>query len=541
MPPLGQQRERIQDDLRGLMAGEVRCDDVFVRLFASDASIYEIKPLGVVRPRSTADVAACVHYAAEKRIPIHARGAGTGVAGESLGPGLILDFSAHLRRVVRIDADRVRVQPGVVLERLNEQLRRQGRIFGPDPATSAVTTLGSMLAIDAAGSRWLKYGSTRRHVQSFQVVLADGHVIELGREPLFDGQSTSTIPRKRELVNRLAALLADKAELIRRSQPNCPQNHCGYNLVDVLGEGYIDVARLLVGSEGTLALITEATLATQPLPLHCGVALLLFDSLDKAARAVPDILASNPTACDLMDRRHLTLAREAEPRFEQLIPPETEAVLLVEQDGDEPLEVRSRLHRLVGELWQQKRIVFGARQAFESDEVKLFWRLIDKAQPALYQVSGPSRPLPIVEDMAVSPEVLPDFLVRMQNVLKRHQVTASLYCHAGQGQLHVQPFLDLASPDDVQRMRQLAEDLYQEVFAVRGSISGEHACGLSRTAFVRQQAGELFDVFLEVKRIFDPDNILNPGKIVGDDPDLITRHVRPQINCGAGGRLRRRI
>jgi Fe-S oxidoreductase len=131
--------------------------------------------------------------------------------------------------------------------------------------------------------------------------------------------------------------------------------------------------------------------------------------------------------------------------------------------------------------------------------------------------------------MAVAPEVLPDFLVRMQNVLKRHQVTASFYCHAGRGQLHVQPFLDLAGPDDVQRMRRLAEELYQEVFAVQGSICGEHACGLSRTAFVRQQAGELFDVFLEVKRIFDPDNLLNPGKIVGDDPDLIARHVRPSI------------
>ncbi len=155
--------------------------------------------------------------------------------------------------------------------------------------------------------------------------------------------------------------------------------------------------------------------------------------------------------------------------------------------------------------------------------------MIDKAQPTLHRVPGPSRPLPIVEDMAVSPDVLPDFLVRMQNALKRHQVTASLYCHAGQGQLHVQPFLDLANADDVQRMRRLAEDLYGEVFAVRGSISGEHACGLSRTAFVRRQAGPLFDVFLEVKRIFDPNNIFNPGKIVGDDPEMMIRHVRPPI------------
>ncbi len=536
MPPLDPQRERIQDDIRGLIAGEVRCDDVFCQLFASDASIYEIRPLAVVRPRNANDVSACVHYAAAKKIPIHARGAGTGVAGESLGPGLVLDFSAHLRRVIRIDPDRVRVQPGVVLERLNESLRPSGRLFGPDPAASDVTTVGSMIAVDAAGSRWLKYGSTGRRVQSLQVVLADGTVLEFGREPIANGVSTSTIPRKKELVDRLAALLADKAEVIRQNQLKTAQNHCGYNLVDVLGEDSIDVARLLVGSEGTLAIVTEATLETDPIVRHRGVALLLFDSVEKAARAVPDILAHHPTACDLMDRRHLSLAREAEPRYNQLIPAESEAVLLVEQDGDDPQDVRTRLHRLVHELWQQRRLAFGARLAFEEDETELFWRLVDQAQPTLYRLPGPSRPLPIVEDMAVSPDALPDFLVRMQNVLKRNQVTASLYCHAGQGQLHVQPFLELAGPDDVLRMRRLAEELYEEIFAVHGTISGEHACGLSRSAFVRRQAGPLFDVFVEIKRIFDPENILNPGKIVGVDSDLLVRHIRPPIPAVGGAK-----
>jgi FAD/FMN-containing dehydrogenase/Fe-S oxidoreductase len=529
MSPLDPQRERIQDDLRGLVAGEVRCDDVFLELFASDASIYEIKPLAVVRPRSTADVAACVQYAAGKRLPIHARGAGTSVAGESLGAGLVLDFSAHLRRIIRIDENRVRVQAGVVHERLNAQLRQQGRLFGPDPATSSITTIGSMLAIDAAGSRWLKYGSTGRHVHSLQVVLADGQVLEVGREPLADGASTSAIPRKRELVNRLAALLTQHAELIRQRQPNGSRKTCGYHLADVLGDGYVDVAKLLVGSEGTLALITEALLGTEPLPPHRGVTLLLFDSLEKAARTVLDVLAERPTACELMDRRHLSLAREADPRFEQMIPAETEAALLVEQEGEDPLEVHGRLHRLVGELWQQKRLAFGARQAFEDDERELFWRLVDKVQLSLYRLKGTSRPVPVVEDMVVAPEAMADFLVRMQNVLKRHQVTASFFCHAGHGQLHVQPFLDLANADDVQRMRRLAEELYQEVFAVQGSVGGEHGCGLSRTAFVRQQAGPLFEVFRAVKQIFDPQNVLNPGKIIGDDPDLITRHLRPAL------------
>lgn len=370
----------------------------------------------------------------------------------------------------------------------------------------------------------------RRHVRSLQVVLADGQLMEVGREPLADGTRRDANPRKRELVNRLVTLLTKHADLIRQNQPKSPLNRCGYQLIDVLGDGHLDLARLLVGSEGTLALITEATLATRPLPRHRGVALLLFDSLEKASRSVLEILPWQPTACDLVDRRHLSLARETEVRFDLLIPRETEAVLLVEQEGETPLEVRDRLHRLVDDVWHQKHMAFGARQAFDPDEMELFWQLVNKVEPAMYPMKGPSRPVPVVEDMAVPPEVLPDFLVRMQNVLKRHQVTASLFCHAGQGQLHIQPFLDLTHADDVQQMRRLAEELYQEVFDVGGTISGEHACGLSRTPFIPRQVGELYDVFRQVKEIFDSAGTLNPGKIVGNDPDLMTRNLRPAMN-----------
>ena len=184
MPELDHQRERIQEDLRGLIAGDVRCDDLFCQLFSSDGSIYEIRPLGVVRPRSTADIAACVQYAADKNISLHARGGGSGMAGESLGPGLVIDFSKYMRRIIRVDEEIVRVQPGIVLERLNSQLKPQGRHFGPNPSNAAVTTIGSMIAIDASGSRWLKYGSVRRHVRSLLVVMADGSVMDFGRTAL---------------------------------------------------------------------------------------------------------------------------------------------------------------------------------------------------------------------------------------------------------------------------------------------------------------------------------------------------------------------
>ncbi len=531
---LDQQRERIQDDLRGLIAGEVRCDDVFLQLYASDASIYEIKPLGVVLPRSAADVAACVQYAAEKQIPVHARGAGTGLAGESLGPGLVVDFSRHLHRVKYVGAETVRVQPGVVRERLNAQLRRLGRVFGPDPANRCATTIGGTIAIDGAGSHWLKYGSARRHLVSLRVVLGDGTPLTLGREPLQNGASTDADLRKRELIDRVARLLADNAELIRTHQPASPVNRCGYHLADVLGNGFLDLPKLLAGSEGTLALITEAVLATQILPRHRAVALLLFASLDGASRAVLELLPHQPVACDLMDRRHLSLARETEVRFDLLIPRETEAALLVEVDADAPWEARQRLHRLVDQVLVKQPLAFASRQALDPSEIDLFWQLAHKVTPSLYRLKGDTRPVPVVEDMAVPPAVLPEFLVRVQNVLKWHQVTASMFCHAGQGQLQIQPFLNLALPEHVQKVERLAEDLYAEVFDAGGTISAEHACGLSRTPFVQRQCGPLYELFREIKRGFDPKNILNPGRVVADEPRPMTAGLRPLVSLPAG-------
>ena len=572
---MDQQRARIQEDLRGLLVGEVRCDDVFVQLYASDASIYEIRPLGGVLPRTTADVVATVRYANQHQIPIHARGAGSGIAGECLGPGLVIDFSKHLRRIIHTDADTVRVQPGVVHERLNAHLRQSGRIFGPDPAMSSVTTMGSVIAVDAAGSHWLRYNSARQHVKSLQVVLADGEVLEVGQEPLLANvnstasrerqlasrerqlasrerqrpedstasrehqrpdesslapSSIDALPpaeaRRRDLVARLAELLGREADLIRRKQPKSLVNTCGYNLVDVLKDGHVDLPKLLSGSEGTLALITEATLGIQPLVRHRGLCVLLFDRLDSALRAVPDIVQLGPSACDLIDRRHLSLARETDPRYDQLISPAAEALLLVEHEGDDPVEVRSRLQQVADRIRRRKRLAFDSRQVVDVEEVELFWQLARKVVPTLYRLKGSTRPLPFIEDLAVPPAALPDFCVQMQNIFKRHQVTASLFGHVGHGQLHVRPFLDLADPADVAKIEPLAADLYQAVFDVGGTISGEHACGLSRTQFIRQQCGELYDVFREVKRIFDPRNVFNPGKVVGDEPGLMVKNLR---------------
>ena len=521
---MDQQQERILADLRGVLDGEVHCDDLFLQMYSGDASVYEYRPLAVVRPRNLDDVVAVTQYAAENRLPIHPRGAGTGLAGESLGAGIVIDFSHSMRRVLEVGEDSVRVQPGVVLAQLNRHLAAIGRMFGPDPATRSVTTVGSVVALDGAGSHWPRYGSARRHIRSMQAVLADGQVIEASQHKLSDAAPESTLS---QLVDRLARLIRREQSCLDKHWPRAAVNRSGYAIRDVLQEDQLDLARLLVGSEGTLAMFSEVTLSTVPIAPERGLTMLFFERLELAARGALEAAKLQPATCDLMDRRLLSIARETDPVFDRLIPRQAEAVLLVEQDGQSHQEVRERMEELVRRLQRQSQLAFHTRSTLQRDERDQYWRLARRVVPRLYRLKGSIRPLPFVEDMAVPPESLPDFLVTLQNVLKSHQVTATLFAHALQGQLHVRPFLDLGNSSDVGKMRELATDLYQEVLAVGGTVSGEHGDGLSRTWFLRRQFGPAYEVLQEVKRIFDPHNLLNPGKIVAEAPHPLTQSLRP--------------
>ena len=526
------EQQRIEEDLRGQIAGEVRCDDLFVQLYASDASIYEVAPLGVVRPRTVEDVVATVRYAAANNISLHARGSGSGLAGESLGRGLIVDFSRYMRRVLEASEleageQTVRVQPGVVLDDLNRQLAATGRKFGPDPATSHVTTLGGVISIDGAGSHWPAYGSARQHVESLEVVLATGELVELSTHDVSTAGINNHNGPLPALLGGMQTILNRYDEFLTTCQPRSLVNRCGYRLDDLRQDNHLNLARLLTGSEGTLGLITAATLRTSPLPTHVGSVLLFFESLEKAARASLEITALGPSACDMMDRRHLSLARESDPRYELLIPQAAEAVLLVEHQADTAGELSARLSETVNSLQEKSQLASGAYIADDHYDHEMLWQLARHYVPTLYRLKGNSRPVPVVEDIAVPPEELPEFLHRAQQILKKEHVTASFFGHAGHGQLHIRPFLDLSSQDDIHKMAALTDQLYQEVWKVGGTISGEHGDGLSRTPYVAEQYGPLADAFSEIKELFDPQEILNPGKIVAlESTGEITDHLR---------------
>ncbi len=525
------ENQRIEEDLRGQLQGEVRCDDLYTQLYSTDASVYEIRPLGVVRPRSLRDVVATVQYADENQIPLFPRGAGTGLAGDSLGRGIVIDFSRFFRRILKLENGRVRVQAGVVLATLNRFLASNGLLFGPDPAMSHVTTMGSVVAIDAAGSHWRRYGSARRHVEALHIVLADGVVLKVGRHkiPKDDDAVGESCPATRldHLVQSVARLITRHEKLIADHRPKSPVNRSGYILGDVLQDGQLDLAKLLVGSEGTLALILDATVTLDPLPVHRGCALLLFDSLEKAANAVLELLPHELVACDLMDRRHLNLARESDVRYELLIPGEAEAVLLVEHHGKSLAEVRAKLEEVVDLVQFRSGLAAAVHIAEDDGDFQLFWGLARRFVPTLYRLQGTMRPVPCIEDMAVPPVSLPVFLKHAQDTFKRLQVTASVFGHAGHGQLHIRPFLDLMNAEDVATLETLATELYEKVWLLGGTISGEHADGLSRTPFLSTQFGPLVNVFRELKQIFDPKGLLNPGKIVPLASTRMTHDLRP--------------
>ncbi len=517
--PLLDQRH-IRDDLRGILRGEVMFDDLTRMLYSTDASIFEVRPLGVVTPRDEEDVCALVRYAAEHDVPLIPRGAGTGLAGESLGSGIVVDLSRHLRSILEIGVDTIRVQPGVMLRELTNALAAAGRRFAPNPACLECT-LGGMLATNASGSRALRHGYTRDHVESLRVVLDTGEAVAVSherrhgitREPNPDSSVAlpPPMPRLDDILSSLATLLEENAALIQNGQPRTPFNRCGYLLHDVLTPDHVDLPRLLVGSEGTLGLFTQATLRTIPLPGGQAVVLLGFDGLDSALAAVPLAIASGAAGCDLLDRRLLALARNAAPIP---VPATVEAVLLIEYEADSPAEARERAQSLAAQVQRQERRAVHSRTASEPEDVERLCRLRELALPGLYALRGSSQAVPFIEDVGVPVDALDVFLDGMQKLLQQHETTASFLVHAGAGQVHTRPFLDLRQPRDVARLRALAEDVHTLALRLGGTVSTQHGTGIARTPWVARQYGTLYPVLRQVKAIFDPRHLFNPGKII---------------------------
>jgi len=533
MPIITAQQERLQGDLRGLIEGEVRCDEVALRLYSTDASLFECRPLGIVYPRHRDDVAACVRYASEHGISIHARGAGTGRTGACLGHGLVLDFTKSMRRVVQISDDSVTVQPGATLDRVNGQLTHaQGQIIGPDPGYLPATTIGSLLAVDGAGPRWLSRGFPHQAVRKLQVVLVNGEIVTLERpdanasvaHPIPENGTSFADHISRELARYLsltsvAKTVASQSATRQRGLPG----RLGYRVCDVVQpRRAVDLIPLLVGSEGTLGIITQAELDTTATPQSSGIVLFLFDQLDNAMQSIPIIRAHRPETCELIDRRRISLLRDWDARFKSLLPLDAEAILVVEFEGKHYLTVGDSIHDLVNELRHDRRLCYTTRVAFHPNDLALFRSLVAKSQFALYRMRHYLSGISHFEDTVVPVDRLSAFIVAVQNLFKRHDLTPSFFGHVGHGQISVHPVLNLSSTDSLVRLRRATPEYYDEVFNQVGFISSEQAFGWAKTPIVPLQHESYYQVYEQVKKLFDPQGLLNPGKIIPrqDTPPL---------------------
>ena len=516
--------QRLTAALRGRLDGELLTDPVARSLWATDASIYLRRPAAVVVARSESDVRRALGAARAVGVPVTPRGTGTALAGQATAPGLALDLSP-MDAVTAYDreARTCSVQPGAIQAELNARVEPDGLLFGADTSTSDVATLGGMIANNSAGMRSLVYGTTADQVRGLRCVLS-GEVVELRPLPRAEAQRRARGEDAEARLLRCALELGDRhGDEIRRRYPHMVRRVSGYGLDALVDPGTLDLTRLVCGSEGTLAVVTRADLRLHPLPDQRRVATLEFDALTSAAAATPPLLETGPSYVELLDRVALDRAR-SNPAYRDataFVEGDPEAVLLVEYSGTaEDVDAR------MGELENRAPAVGAARSAeLPQGDVARTVKLRKSILPLLLGTTDADKPVAFVEDAAVPPDRLEEFVARFAELVAGEGTWACFYGHASVGCLHVRPALNTKDPAGVARMRRLAEHVAGLVVELGGSISGEHGDGLSRSEFLgRMYGAELLEAFAALKRAWDPAGLLNPGVIV--DPAPMQEHLR---------------
>ncbi len=561
-------RPALVDDLEGLVEGDVRFDTYTRELYATDASAYERTPIGVVMPTSTDDVAAVMRYCARREIPVLPRGGGTSLAGQTVNEAVVLDFTRNMDSVVEIDADAAtaRAEAGTYLGDLNRELKPHGLKFAPDPAWGDKSALGGAIGNNSTGSHSLKYGKTDYYIEECEAVLADGSVERFGEievEELrarADPDSDEILPR---VYAQVVRILDEEAEEVEERYPELKRNVSGYNLDMLVDEargerrtpddkgldpdseaGTVNLARLLAGSEGTLAIVTEATVSLEPIPNTASVALLTYDSVVDAMEDVAPILEHDPAAVEVMDDVLLDLAREtAEFRdVVGLLPEGTDAVLLVEFYAEDDDHGRQQVADLIAdrvtdgdsqvepsvaavETTDKPHTAVGSMEAHDAETRAKFWKMRKSGLPILLGRTTDEKHIAYIEDTAIPAENLPAYVSDFQDILEKHDTFASYYAHAGPGVLHIRPLVNTKTVEGLETFEAIADEVTDLVVKYGGSVSGEHGDGRARTQWNRKLYGNhLWGVFRDLKSAYDPDWLLNPGNICGDHD--MTEHLR---------------
>ncbi|TAJ19437.1 MAG: FAD-binding oxidoreductase [Dehalococcoidia bacterium] len=538
--------EALASDLAtGLSGGreDVRVDRPYRLLYATDASIYEMEPVAVVFPRSTADVQHIVRVAAARGVPVLPRGGGTSLAGQGVNHAIVIDMSRHMDQVLEINAEErwARVQPGVVVDALTKAGRPHGLMYAVDPSPKNRATIGGGIGNNSCGAHSVIYGKTLDQVLSLEVVLSDGTTTR------FEHLTGAALGEKRAAQNLegaiyrgIAHIAAANADEVRARFPKIQRRVSGYNLDEFLpGDGFadsMDLARMVVGSEGTLAVVTEAKVRLAQVPRAKGVAALHFPTVASACRATMAALEHHPSSVEIVGSTIIERCRESVgyARLVDFVIGNPGALLLVEMYGDTPEDVAASLARLT-EDFAARNLTRDVVLALDAGSQARMWRMREAGLGLLMSVRGDAKPVAYVEDPAVPPERLGDFIEAFDALVRRHGTESAYYGHASVGCMHLRPMANIKSEVGLATMEAIATEVADLVLQFGGSLSGEHGDGILRGVFTERMFGpQLTEAFREVKRTFDPLGILNPGKIV-DTPAFndnlrlspVTRSLQP--------------
>lgn len=520
----------LRRDLEKHLDGEVRFDTFSRLLYSTDASIYQIEPLGVVIPRHADDVEATVRVARQHGVPVLPRGGGTALAGQTVGRAVILDMSNYMHQVLELNTEEhwAWVQPGVVQDQLNAYLRPHGFLFGPDTSTSSRATIGGMIGNNSAGARSILYGKTIDHVLELKVVLSDGSTALF--RPMEKAQVEQIIREdtlEAGIYRDVLRVAQDNRDEVLERYPKLLRRVSGYNLDEFITDAPTNLAKMVVGSEGTLAAVTAAKVRIMPRPQATAVLVTHFDDLIEAVEATEAILPYEPSAIEMVDRKIVEGARAAKEFAGRLpfLQGEPDGLVIAEFYGDSPQEVADKVEKLEADLRRHK-WGYAYSPALTAPAQADVWKMRKAGLGILMGTREERKPVAFVEDTAVDPAKLPEFLRRFRQIIADHDTTAGYYGHSSVGCLHIRPGIDLKNQDGVDKMVDMMKEISDLVVEFGGCMSGEHGDGLARSWLNEKHFGPaLYKAFKDVKCAFDPDNRMNPGKVVdGPAPTENLRH-----------------
>lgn len=539
---------KIASYLRQHIVGEVTTNANVREFFSTDGGVFEVMPQMVIYPRTTDDVRKVARFSwqlaeRDKPMAITARGAGSDQAGSAIGDGIILVFPAHMNKLLELDTKKnyAKVQPGINYRNFQDTIKTHGRFLPPYPSSIDYSTIGGAVANNSAGERTVKYGSTMEFVNSLKVVLANGELIEtgpIGKRELNRKKGLSSF--EGDIYRQLDGLITDNWKLIHSSLRHVRKNSAGYALSRVKDEkGNFDLTPLFVGSQGTLGIITEADIRIVPNNMNRTLTVAGFTSIHDANSIITDIMKLAPAALEMVDKKLLDFIHVHYPnQLQGLIEaPFPEILLLIEFDDANKTTQNRKTKKLAKLL---KRVTDDFQTTSDYDERDELWKIRHSAAAVIAHSEGAKKALPIIEDGVVPPALFEKFVEGVYKLFEKYNLTAAVWGHAGDANLHLQPFLDLSKLGDRQKVFKIMDEYYQMVIDMGGSTAGEHNDGRLRAPYLKQLYGdEIYTLFENVKKIFDPYNILNPGVKIGVTKDSQLKQLRREYNMDKLGHLPR--